>query len=246
MGQGGHEHVQLQDQQACYDKFFRECALMSGTDHPNIVKFLGVQFGPGQFDLTLFMEKLASDLHKYLESIPNIKFPVKVSILYDISCGLLYLHEQCSIIHRDLTARNVLLTAKPQAKIADLGVSRIINRSFNELTRQPGTLAYMSPEARAQSAIYDQSLDVFSMGVLTLFTVTQEFPEYIFERVPDAIHEKGEGEIFIRKKWIDKMEKRLKSLVKWCLSDDPRNRPSTFCLNISLREMKKDYDYSVI
>ena len=241
--QGGHEPVRLQDQQDCYDKFFRECVLLSRADHPNIVKFIGVQFGPEKFDLTLFMEKLAEELQKYLESNPSIEFSVKVSILYDISCGLLYLHEQCSVIHRDLTASNVLLTTKNRAKIADLGVSRIANRNFKELTKNPGTLAYIPPEARTQSATFNESFDIFSMGVLALFTSIQEFPEFNWEHVPDAYHEKGKGEIYLRRKLIAKVEERLKPLVLWCLSDNPANRPSTFCLSISLREMKEDSDF---
>ena len=246
MGQGGHEPVQVKDWETCYDKFFHDCVLMSKADHPNIVKFIGVQFGPEKFDLTLFMEKLADELQKYLESNPNIEFLVKVSILYDVSCGLLYLHEQCSIIHRDLTASNVLLTASNHAKIANLGVSRFVNRSFKEQIKFPGTLAYLPPEARTQSATYNESLDIFSMGVLALFTTIQEFPEFNWEHVPDAYHEKGEREIYLRRKSIAKCEEMLKPLILWCLSDDPANRPSTFCLNVSLREMKNHYEFSTI
>ena len=99
----------------------------------------------------------------------EINSDTKISILTGISSGLLYLHEECSVVHRDLTAANVLLTADNQAKIADLGVSRIVTRNLSELSKIPGTLAYMPPEALRDCPTYNESLDIFSYGVLALY-----------------------------------------------------------------------------
>ena len=173
----------------------------------------------------------------------------KVSILADISSGLLYLHDQCSIIHRDLTAPNILLTRENRAKIADLGVSRLYHRNLAQLTKLPGTLAYMPPEALRDNPSYNESLDIFSAGVIALYVAIQEFPKFSWEHVPDTIMAKGEGEIHKRKKWIDLMSTKqpeLRSLVLWCLLDNPSSRPSTFCLNITLEEMKKDHTAAAV
>ncbi len=116
MGRGKQEKVALDEKQVCHETFCRECVLMSQAEHPNVVKFLGVYFGKDEFDLTLFMERLHTDLRMYLSSTQDIPLPTKVSILHDVSCGLLYLHEECSIIHRDLTAANILLTTDNRAR----------------------------------------------------------------------------------------------------------------------------------
>ena len=56
--------------------------------------------------------------------IPN---HIKNSILLDVSLGLLYLHKQTPpIVHRDLTANNVLLTSGLKAKISDVGIVPIV------------------------------------------------------------------------------------------------------------------------
>ncbi len=113
-----------------------------------------------------------------LECAPNIPLPVKISILTDTCSGLVYLHGMPSpIIHRDLTARNVLLTSSLTAKITDMGNSRIVNLKSAQIaqtmSKVPGTLVYMPPEALSDSNKYGPSLDVFSFGHLALYVLTQ-------------------------------------------------------------------------
>ena len=113
------------------------------------------------------------------------KVGLKCSVLHNVASGLAYLHERIPpIIHRDLSAKNVLLTSQLVAKLADLGVARIVPhmRIAATLTKAPGTSVYMPPEAiapsvsNAEKSKYDASIDIFSFGVLTIFTVGETFP----------------------------------------------------------------------
>lgn len=151
---------------------------MSNVCHPNITQFLGLCFLPNCQLPVLLMERLDGSLDDLLETIPNIPLALKRSILDDVASGLHYLHSQCpQIIHRDLTATNVLLTSFLAAKITDFGNSRIVNQQSEQLTetlsRFPGTLVYMAPEALETLSCYGPSLDVFSFGHLALFVGTQ-------------------------------------------------------------------------
>ena len=151
---------------------------MSDLRHPNITLFLGVCFLPNCQLPVLLMERLDGSLDDLLETVPNIPLAVKQSILEDVARGLLYLHQHSSqILHRDLTAKNVLLTTSLVAKITDFGNSRIVNLQPGQLARTlsrlPGTLVYMPPEALSASSHYGPSLDIFSFGHLTLFTLAQ-------------------------------------------------------------------------
>ena len=158
----------------------QECQLMSSLHHPNIVQFLGVCFLPNCSQPALVMEKLEESLHSLLMMVPNILLILKCAILEDVARGLQYLHAHDPlIIHRDLTANNVLMTSSLSAKITDLGNSRIVTRQPRQLaqtlSRYPGALVYMPPEALNASARYGPSLDVFSFGHLALFILTQVF-----------------------------------------------------------------------
>ena len=159
-------------------KYLQECQLMSSLRHPNITLFLGVCFLPDSKLPLLVMERLDTNLDDILEHMPNLPLSLKCSVLEDIARGLLYLHGRSSpIIHRDLTARNILLTASLDAKITDMGNSRIIDLKPGQLVRTlsqiPGTLVYMPPEALDDKHRYGPSLDIFSFGHLALFTIIQ-------------------------------------------------------------------------
>jgi len=153
-------------------KFRDECVLLSQLRHPNIVHFIGIHYGSNQDDMSLIMECLDTDLARCLETQPNISIEVKLSILLDVSYGLLYLHTHSpKIIHRDLTAPNILLTRDKRAKIADLGVSKLLDPRTQAAMRQtkaPGTIYYMPPEALLENPNYDETLDIFSFGHLAL------------------------------------------------------------------------------
>ena len=172
-------------------QFARECQLMSTLRHPHIVQFLGVCFVKGSHLPALVMERLLTSLHDLLdpETDPppplDAFFPLslKCSVLHNVASGLVYLHERPQpIIHRDLSARNILLTTGMVAKIADLGVARIVpcTRAAATMTKAPGAGIYMPPEAleakSEQSSKYDASIDVFSFGVVSIFILSQTFP----------------------------------------------------------------------
>ena len=163
------------------EKFVHECRLLKDLRHPHIVQFLGICFLELSMPV-LVMEFLPYNLHDMLVENPRIPMSMKISVLNDVACGLAYLHSQTPpVVHRDLSARNVLLNSALVAKIADFGVARIIDPQHlsRNLTSIPGAGVYMPPESAYSeySISYSSKLDIFSFGVLLLFVVTQEFPK---------------------------------------------------------------------
>ena len=152
---------------------------MAELRHPHIVQFLGLCFLQGSALPVLVMERLDSSLDDLLEGTPDLPLTLKQSLLADVARGLLlYLHARNPlIVHRDLSARNVLLTSSLVAKISDLGNARIVNlqpvQLARTLTRVPGAHVYMPPESFDEGSQYGPQLDIFSFGHLALFTLTQ-------------------------------------------------------------------------
>ena len=181
-------------------QFAEELQLMSTLRHPNIVQFLGICFFPGSRLPALVMERLLTSLHHLLDPETDDAQPpprdatrplsfftmgLKWRVLHNVASGLAFLHERSPpIIHCDLSAKNVLLTSELVGKIADLGVARIVPRvrAAATMTKAPGASPYMPPEAIApaesneQKSKYDASIDIFSFGVVTIFTMGEVFP----------------------------------------------------------------------
>ena len=177
-------------------KFVEECILMSKLHHPHILQFIGVYYPSAEdewysscltYGMTpglpwLVMENLPFSLEETLLKRPNIPTCVKVSLLLDITKGLLYLHNR-DIYHRNLTASNVSVTSSMVAKITDFGVAKIFScqpAAMHEYTPLPGNYLYMPPEADQErsggSVSYGNTIDIFSFGVIILFTTTQTSP----------------------------------------------------------------------
>ena len=189
--------------------------------------------------MSLVMERMSTDLGKYVEDTPNIPLSTKLSILYDVSNGLLYLHDM-NILHRDLTAKNVLLTENLQAKIADLGVSKLISVQQHMAlaqTQAPGSLNYMPPEALKENPKYDQKIDIFSFGHLAIYVVIQEFPNVYEVTITPAVFSQGIHQRLRRQKSLDKVGKDhcLYALITRCLSDAPEKRPLTEDVNAQMK-----------
>ena len=217
----------------CYNFYYIR---MSQLNHPNLVKFLGVHYKLGSDIPILIMEYLPLSLTECLKQkiIPNY---IKNSILLDVSRGLLYLHTlNPPVLHRDLTANNVLLTLNMSAKITDLGVSRVFEpeafKIYMRMSTCPGTMVYMPPEA--QKLNYKETndtfnkLDVFSFGVLILHVYTQEWPE-----PADAFDEDNMPRTEVQKRahLLESVEiEDLKQLAEQCLNNRPQLRPHTIDL----------------
>jgi len=158
------------------------------------------------------------------------------------------------VIHRDLSPNNILLKhigvdqIPPVAKIADLGVARIVKADSqstrSQLTLVPGTPDFMPPETLVNNPKYGTALDVFSFGGIMLHTLNQEWP------TPKAATEldqitcqviKGLNEIERRQQHLDKITGEaeiLVSIVMECLANDPTKRPEIADLSKKLEPLK--------
>ena len=242
-------------QQGKVNEICGEVIMMLQLQHTNIVQCKGVSLLVDQPLPVLLMERLMTSLHDYLlhQDNSNLSLKRKVSILLDTASGLEYLHSRTpAIIHRDLTATvtNVLLDSELRAKITDFGNSRIMDldpeSSPETLTSLPGTLEYMPPEAQGGNASYDPSLDVFSFGHLSLFTITQTpvtpllLPTYT-DITTGKLH--ARSEVKRREKSVRSAEQLLSEipslalLIKQCLHNNPAQRPRTAELITRLSEI---------
>jgi len=227
------------------DKFYRECKILWKLQHPNVVQFMGIHYdGDGeQRRLSLIMEFMPSSLEGFISDSNAERFEVplsiKLSVLRDVTYGLTQLHQR-GIIHRDLSASNILLSSCLRAKIADFGMSKLIG--MGTLTKQtvaPGAIYVMPPEALEENPNYSVQLDIFSFGVISLYLILQKFP-YPTETTLTSFHLEnkqlaiGKRQSFLRE--LGEISITMENVVFNCLQDVPKRRPT-------VRKLTRDLSY---
>ncbi len=162
------------------DSFMRECSLLCGLAHPNIIKFFGVSFEGKTGRMVLVTEFCPRSLFSLVFSSDEILFPKVLSICLGVARGLQYLHSR-KLVHRDIKFDNVLLDEHDHPKICDFGLSRLIHsdrtNSMTQMTGQVGTPAFLAPELMmTSSAMAANNVDVYSFGVLLCCMCSRTMP----------------------------------------------------------------------
>lgn len=187
----------------------------------------------------LIMEKMRTSLHDWIKDKSHpMTDSDKFRVLGEVIEGLAYIHS-LNQVHRDLTAKNVLISPQPAAtaKIADFGVAEIIDRKST--ATHTGTLCYMPPEAtRGHPGKYESSLDIYSFGVLMVFVLTGHLPKRQPRRKLKKIRDHSEPEV-----------KKYLVLVERCLARSPKLRPTcdvVFTTTLIDSELNDDKDNTVL
>ena len=249
--------VSAEEKKAIKDGFIRECYHSSLIRHPNIVQFMGVYYAKPsdpRADLPIMvMELMDTNLSGFIKKNQSkIAIKTKLSVLHDVSLGLSYLHgRRPSVIHRDLSSNNVLLTSHLVAKISDLGTAKMIRadskQTKSRLTTAPGTLHFMPPEALEENdPVYSTPVDIFSFAGITAHLFSEEWPTPSGPKKRDPKTNKlvAISEAQRRQQYLDKIPgevSALKEMMIRCLDDDANERPPILEVSELIKSLKACY-----
>uniref|UniRef100_A0A0N4ZKC7 Tyrosine-protein kinase n=1 Tax=Parastrongyloides trichosuri TaxID=131310 RepID=A0A0N4ZKC7_PARTI len=142
-------------------EIMKEARLMRKFDHINVIRLYGI--AAGQEPLMLVME-IASNgaLDKYLQK-NKVETDKKLSFCCGAAYGIEHLHS-LKIIHRDIAARNCLLTGDFVVKISDFGMS-IEGTEYKMDPKTKAPIKYLAPET-IQKKMYYTKTDVYTFGIM--------------------------------------------------------------------------------
>ncbi|KAK1436953.1 hypothetical protein QVD17_02737 [Tagetes erecta] len=152
----------------------REIEILRGVDNLNVVKCHDMYDRAGEIQLLLEYMDCGS-----LEGTRLSDEPSLADLARQVLSGLYYLHGR-KIVHRDIKPSNLLINSKKHVKIADFGVSRILEQTMDPCNSSVGTIAYMSPErinTDLNEGRYDGCAgDIWSVGVSILEFYIGRYP----------------------------------------------------------------------
>ena len=215
--------------------FYREVNLMSFSNHPSIIKYVG--YYPTDFEgdphPTIITElALNGSLREIIDleskgfSPKEWDFTKKLINIYGISSGMSFLHKH-NVIHRDLKPENILLDEYLQPKISDFGLSKITTflsetMNFQSQKGTKGTPAYMAPEVMSDEK-YSESSDVYAFGLIVYEILTSEklFKNFNLLSLMRKVQEDG-----YRPTLSDDIPDSYQDLIERCWSQKAEDRPS--------------------
>src|SRR5262245_3942401 len=164
-------------------RFIAEAKVAVKLSHANVVQVF--DFGRIGESLFIAMEyvdglDLAALLKKYKDDNRHIPLPAALHIAIEIIRGLDFAHQH-SVVHRDVSPSNILISRAGEVKLGDFGIA--VAAAPHRANRGPGPRKvmgkwrYMSPE-QARGDTLDTRSDLFSSAsvMFELFTGQKLFP----------------------------------------------------------------------
>jgi serine/threonine-protein kinase len=209
-------------------RFNQEAKLASEISHPNIVSV--VDFGEdAQFGAYMVMELVEGEA---LISPGVLPMSVKraTDVLGQIADALDHIHKR-GIVHGDVKAENIMLTAEQTSQAGGARRRRIVRLLDFGLARRPdhheeegvsGSPHYLAPE-RAAGGPASVSSDVYALGVLgyLLLTGTLPYEGGVVEVLMAHINNTPESISTRRREDVDAA---LESLIARAMAKDPAQR----------------------
>ena len=201
-----------------------EKEILSSIQCPNIVSYLHFM----KDDLFIYL--LLDLCEETLKDIVNSQTAEFMSdhgprMIKEILTGLEFLHSR-GIVHRDLKPSNVLVDVEGHMKLADFGISRVLNEDETTVFTDPkGTQGWMPAEVieamnHGRKCRFKKKSDMQVTGMMAFFVLTKG--EHPFGEGSDRMRNILKGNPVLLKKLTDR---NARTFVAWLISNKIKNRP---------------------
>ncbi|XP_019880199.2 focal adhesion kinase 1 isoform X4 [Aethina tumida] len=204
------------------EKFLEEAYIMQKFDHSHIIKLIGV-CSDSPVWIVMELAKLG-ELRAYLQKNKD-RLDLATLLLYafQLSTALSYL-ESKKYVHRDIAARNVLVSNDKCVKLADFGLSRWMgeDQSYYKASKGKLPIKWMSPES-INFRRFTTASDVWMFGVCMWEILMLGVKPFQGVKNNDVANKIENGE---RLALPPNCPPRLYSLMSQCWSYEPSKRPT--------------------
>ncbi len=227
--------------------FLDETRIAARLAHPNIARILelgedrGVWFVAMEYvdgrDLRSLMGKVRDD---------GLSVPVGAAlrIASQVALGLDYAHRSTdsngrplSVVHRDISPHNILISSQGDVKIIDFGVAKAANRTTHTASGVlKGKFPYMSPE-QAHGRRVDARTDLFALGIVTWEMLTGQ---YLFKGKsdPDTLRRVRACHVPRPSQFVEGIPLAIEQVVLKALERQPKDRyPHARAMHEALEEV---------
>ncbi|XP_044263167.1 focal adhesion kinase 1 isoform X6 [Tribolium madens] len=204
------------------EKFLEEAYIMQKFDHQHIIKLIGV-CSESPVWIVMELAKLG-ELRAYLQNNKDdLDLATLLLYAFQLSTALSYL-ESKKFVHRDIAARNVLVSSHTSVKLGDFGLSRSMNddQSYYKASKGKLPIKWMSPES-INFRRFTIASDVWMFGVCMWEILMYGIKPFQGVKNNEVLTKIENGE---RLALPPNCPPRLYSLMSQCWAYEPSKRPS--------------------
>jgi serine/threonine-protein kinase len=163
------------------ERFKREGTILGRLAHPHIAQLLDAGVG-GSGQPYLVLEHVSGEhIDRYCD-VGALDIKSRVRLFIDVLAAVAHAHANL-IVHRDIKASNVLVSAEGQVKLLDFGIAKLLENegqpdAVTILTGNAGsamTLLYATPE-QVTGGTVTTATDVYALGVLLYVLLAGQHP----------------------------------------------------------------------
>ncbi|XP_077991126.1 focal adhesion kinase 1-like isoform X2 [Glandiceps talaboti] len=217
------------------EKFLEEAYIMKQFDHPHIIKLLGVCTSDPKW-IVMELAPLG-EMRTYLQTRKyELDLAVLMLFCYQLSTALSYL-ESKKFVHRDIAARNVLVSSADDVKLGDFGLSRWVeDQSYYKASKGKLPIKWMAPES-INFRRFTTASDVWMFGVCMWEIIMLGVKPFQGVKNNDVIGKIENGE---RLAMPEGCPPTLYSVMTLCWSYEPSKRPPFQDLKNRLSEILEE------
>ena len=215
-------------------QFIDEARMQAGLVHSNIVPVFDFGVVAGEYFMTqeyIVGRDLARFVGRYIEQY-DASLPEAMSyyIAHETLQALAYAHDQrdkagspMGIVHRDISASNVMVSQLGEVKLSDFGIVKSNRRvSKTQVGMVKGNANFMSPE-QARGQPVDHRSDLFSLGHVLFYCLAGELL-YTGENDLDVLYRAASGVTPEDLARIRKLPDPAASVLEKALAFEPAER----------------------
>ncbi|GAB2252610.1 hypothetical protein Droror1_Dr00005457 [Drosera rotundifolia] len=269
IGEGGFGWVflaELRGQKAAAKKmkmkasksFLAELKILMNVNHMNLVQLIGFCIERSLILVYEFIDNGNLSQHLREPGRDPLPWSTRVQIALDSARGIQYLHEHTTpaYIHRDIKSDNILIDKNFRAKVADFGLTKLIELGSETLhtERAAGTFGYM-PTEYARYGSVSPKIDVYAFGVVLFELISARtalvgeidetaVPQKLSTLFDDALRQRNPAQNLselvdpaLGDDYPSESIYKMAMLARACTLDDPKLRPNMRAVCVALETL---------
>eukprot|EP01116_Phalansterium_solitarium_P023777 TRINITY_DN8503_c0_g1_i1.p1 TRINITY_DN8503_c0_g1~~TRINITY_DN8503_c0_g1_i1.p1 ORF type:complete len:1099 (-),score=302.28 TRINITY_DN8503_c0_g1_i1:838-4134(-) len=207
----------------CIDSLSKEVDVLKKCKNNNLLSYYGTVRRESEVWILMDVCQVGSVKEVMQLTLEPLTQDQMAHVACETLKGLVYLHAQ-DIIHLDVKAANIMITAEGNVKIGDFGVSETLRENVSiEATDFVGSPLYMAPEVIKKDR-YSKNADIWSLGITMIEMADTRPPNtditsmaalpLLLKRPPPTVRRPNQ------------YSSQFNDFIAQCLVPDPEKRPS--------------------